>query len=175
MDAGQMCWAADSEAIFLGFNTNQIGRLDVFDEDEGDDMPSASLTDGWDSPPSWALAPDGSLAVLVTRADHEDQAIAIVTLGDGDVEDDDCEWLDNTIPEGMVRVAEAEAEDDDDDDDEGEGDDEEVVRCPPSIRGRVSTARTRSVCWSITGTCCCVLTAARGGCCGAAGSASPWR
>lgn len=112
---GQMCWAADSEAIFLGFNTNQIGRLDVFDEDEGDDMPSASLTDGWDSPPSWALAPDGSLAVLVTRADHEDQAIAIVTLGDGDVEDDDCEWLDNTIPEGMVSAAE---DDDGDDDDE---------------------------------------------------------
>lgn len=110
---GQMCWAADSEAIVLGFNTNQIGRLDVFGEDEGDDMPSASLTDGWDSPPSWALAPDGSLAVLVTRADHDDQAIAIVTLGDGDVEDDDCEWLDNTIPEGMMSAA-----DEDEDDDE---------------------------------------------------------
>lgn len=112
---GQMCWAADGESIHLGFNTNQIGRLDVFDEDVGDEMPSASLTDGWDSPPSWALAPDGSIAVLVTRMDHEDQAIAIVTLGDEDIGDDDCEWLDNNVPAGMARVSAADDEGDESD------------------------------------------------------------
>lgn len=109
---GQLQWA-DGETIYLGFNTNQVGRIDVFREEDGDAIPSASLTDGWDSPPSWALAPDGALAVLVPGPDAE-RTIAIVTLGDDDVEQDDCKWLDNVIQEGVGPVA-AGGEDDDSD------------------------------------------------------------
>lgn len=100
---GQLRWAGDSQSLYLGFDTNRVGRLAVFATEAGWGLPGASLTGGWDSLPAWALAPDGTVAVLVPREDDEDQAIALFRVEDDDVEEADCTWLDNRIPAGMVR------------------------------------------------------------------------
>ena len=100
---GQLRWAGDSQSLYLGFDTNRVGRLAVFATEAGWGLPGASLTGGWDSLPAWALAPDGTVAVLVPREDDEDQAIALFRVEDDDVEEADCTWLDNRMPEGMVR------------------------------------------------------------------------
>lgn len=109
---GQLHWA-DSETLYLGHHTNSIGRLEPFATLTADSMTTADLTDGWGSPPAFAVGPDGELTVLVHGPD-EHQTVACFRLGDTDVDRDDCQWLDNRVPDELrARDKEAGADADD--------------------------------------------------------------
>ncbi|MEU9116160.1 BRCT domain-containing protein [Streptomyces sp. NPDC048483] len=58
-------WSADSRRVGLAYNTNQIGVFDPFDDTTHTyPIASASVTNGGNRPPDWALAPDGRSAFI---------------------------------------------------------------------------------------------------------------
>ncbi|MGP3927805.1 hypothetical protein [Streptomyces sp. 8N616] len=60
-----MQWSADSRRVGLAYHTNQIGVFDPFDDATHTyPIASASVTDGGNRPPDWALAPDGRSAFI---------------------------------------------------------------------------------------------------------------
>ncbi|MDX3224353.1 hypothetical protein [Streptomyces sp. ME19-01-6] len=63
-------WSPDGTRLALAFNTNMVGLWDPFGE-RLNPYGAANVTDGKDSPPEFALAPDGRRAYISTRTHHE--------------------------------------------------------------------------------------------------------
>ncbi|MBO8191028.1 hypothetical protein ITI46_04850 [Streptomyces oryzae] len=60
-------WSADSTRVGLAYNTNEVGVFDPFGgATYTRPLASASVTDGGNRPPEWALAPDGRSAFIGT-------------------------------------------------------------------------------------------------------------
>lgn len=78
-------WSADSRRVGLAYHTNQIGVFDPFDDATYTyPIASASVTDGGNRPPDWALAPDGRSAFIESASSSAVKG-CVVPLEAGDL------------------------------------------------------------------------------------------